>query len=360
MSDLHVFLSNRKGPQRFGVGAATALRGGKLLEKLRTLRGGARRRIAAKLRNAPLDGFAIDAFASMVFNVYLSRRIRQNAFGHWLEGDIMTRKALVPAPPEHASHDATKSTLPKDRSDDCAGSNQAQKLIAGRDDTELGDGFSRAEISYTGPMLGKGLHLPDPGTGARVLEDSVLADSRATPEIIAATASWGVRRAARMPFPRDFEVARADEHSGVRVSFSLPPGSYATSLLREVMKHAIDESSEGADDDDLTEPMRCFLDKESDNTEIRERGKKQNTLPMPPLRPKEIGNDPRFPAPWAVAKKSRRFEQYLKKWLAEGDDGHEFVDPSDRRYPSHVRHVRHMAVVSVIRKLRDDYPKVRF
>ena len=40
------------------------------------------------------------------------------------------------------------------------------------------------------------------------------------------------------------------EPAGLRLSFTLPAGSYATVLLREVMKAAVDEAEEPADDGD--------------------------------------------------------------------------------------------------------------
>ena len=45
----------------------------------------------------------------------------------------------------------------------------------------------------------------------------------------------GSRRPSRLPLPADFCVAEHEE--GVRVRFSLPPGAYATSLLREFMRN---------------------------------------------------------------------------------------------------------------------------
>lgn len=93
------------------------------------------------------------------------------------------------------------------------------------------------EISPTGPMVGYRMTLPK-GEALRI-EEGVFAQVGVTPESFGDTKerAKGERRALRAK-PQDVQLsAGVDDHAGhITVAFTLPAGSYATVLLRELMK----------------------------------------------------------------------------------------------------------------------------
>jgi tRNA pseudouridine13 synthase len=94
------------------------------------------------------------------------------------------------------------------------------------------------EISPTGPLIGYRMTMPE-GEPLRV-EQEVLAGAGLAPEHFRGDAVGrvkGARRPVRVR-PEDVELSGGvDEHGGyVTVAFSLPPGSFATVLLDELMK----------------------------------------------------------------------------------------------------------------------------
>jgi tRNA pseudouridine13 synthase len=88
------------------------------------------------------------------------------------------------------------------------------------------------EISPAGPMFGHKLRVAAGAALAR--EERVLAADGMTLEAFARGGgeAEGTRRAARLPV----EVHVEPEGDGYRVRFQLPKGSYATVVLREIMK----------------------------------------------------------------------------------------------------------------------------
>jgi len=93
----------------------------------------------------------------------------------------------------------------------------------------------RFEISPTGILFGSRASWAGGEPGE--IERAVIAESGATPEGLADAAKAcgfrGERRSFRVPLA-DLEWAL--EGSVLTLSFSLPPGAYATSVLRELMK----------------------------------------------------------------------------------------------------------------------------
>lgn len=94
------------------------------------------------------------------------------------------------------------------------------------------DGF---EISPTAPLFGSRTEWAAGEAGA--IEQAVLAEAGVTAEALTAAAKAcgfrGERRALRVP------LGQADwslEGNALTISFALPPGAYATSVLRELMK----------------------------------------------------------------------------------------------------------------------------
>jgi tRNA pseudouridine13 synthase len=93
----------------------------------------------------------------------------------------------------------------------------------------------RFEISPTGILFGS--RAPWASGEPGEMERAVAAEAGATSETLIRAASEcgfrGERRALRAPIT---DLTWAQDAAGLIVSFSLPPGAYATSLLRELMK----------------------------------------------------------------------------------------------------------------------------
>jgi tRNA pseudouridine13 synthase len=96
----------------------------------------------------------------------------------------------------------------------------------------------RFEISPTGPIVGYRCTMPQ--DEALALEQSMLKENGLTPGHFKQDGrdqAKGTRRPLRVQ-PQDVQVAGGvDEHGPhITIAFSLPAGSYATVLLREIMK----------------------------------------------------------------------------------------------------------------------------
>jgi tRNA pseudouridine13 synthase len=94
----------------------------------------------------------------------------------------------------------------------------------------------KMEISPTGPLFGSRMLLP---RGPELeIEERVLFGAGLTLDCFRTSAEWpyeGARRSLRVPVT---EASVSEEGDTLRLGFSLPSGSYATTLLREVMKTA--------------------------------------------------------------------------------------------------------------------------
>jgi tRNA pseudouridine13 synthase len=103
------------------------------------------------------------------------------------------------------------------------------------------------EISATGPLAGYRMSLP--AGSALEMEQAALAAVDLTPDDFRKSGKHKIKGARRPLRVRPTDVALAggvDEHGGfIMVSFALAAGSYATVLLREVMKHNDSESPFG-------------------------------------------------------------------------------------------------------------------
>lgn len=94
------------------------------------------------------------------------------------------------------------------------------------------------EVSPTGPLIGFRVSLADKAAGE--VESAVLGKHQLTPEMFKVPGHHRVK-GARRPLrvrPEDLQYSSGvDEHGGyVLLAFTLPPGAFATVLLREVMK----------------------------------------------------------------------------------------------------------------------------
>lgn len=178
---------NYYGPQRFGIGGLNPVKGYDLIQK-------------GKGRNDPwLGRFLIGSVQSLLFNDWLALRLQEGLFNQVIQGDVVKK------------HDTGGEFVVEDA--------QAENPRA-----------LRFEISATGALFGK--RYREAQGEARALEDRILANYQLSREQFAARR--GDRRLIRFPLP-EWAVAQAPE--GIWVSFFLPKGAYATSVLREVMKN---------------------------------------------------------------------------------------------------------------------------
>ena len=194
-------LPNYYGPQRFGRDGGTVDLGWQCLA------GKAPRRIRPFLFR-----FALSAVQSLLFNDYLARRMNDGLFRTVLDGDVMTKWPFG------------GMFVAKD-----VGAEQAR--------------FDARETVTAGPMFGKKTFPTEAVAAER--EAVVLADHKLSP------ASFGgfgklVMGTRRQNLVYLDDLASAWEPDGLRLSFTLPAGSYATVLLAEVMKtNLADDAAQG-------------------------------------------------------------------------------------------------------------------
>lgn len=142
----------------------------------------------------------LSAYQSALFNAWLVERMRRGWFETILQGDV------------------AKKT-------DTGGIFEVEDEAA-----ELGR-FREGAITYTGPIYGAKMRWATGKPGA--LEQEVLASREISIETLNRVRLNGSRRTARLSIP-DFTI---EEHPrGLLFTFSMPKGSYATTLMREFMK----------------------------------------------------------------------------------------------------------------------------
>jgi len=178
---------NYFGLQRFGHGGRNVQRARDWLE-----RGG---RIQRNQRSIYLS-----SARSFLFNQLLSARVQQDCWDRLLDGDV----AML-----DGSHSTFPCTLP---------------------DEELERRCAEFDIHPTGPLPGRG----DSGarSEAAALEGSVFDDEINLIEALAAAGVDAARRSLRL---RPMGLKCELEQDILSLEFELPPGAYATSLLRELV-----------------------------------------------------------------------------------------------------------------------------
>lgn len=164
----------------------------------------------------PSLNFFVSAFQSAVFNRVLDQRLAQGTFDTLLEGDL-------------AMKHANRALFAVDR-----------PVL---DDPATPERVRTFEISPTGPLWGKEM-MRATGTTDRA-EIEALAAAGVSPEQVLAFGTRhprlieGARRPLRVPVSFPEVEGGVDEHGAyVRVGFELPRGSFATVVLREIMKPA--------------------------------------------------------------------------------------------------------------------------
>jgi tRNA pseudouridine13 synthase len=188
-------LPNFYGPQRFGKAGETLELG------LRLLLGGKEARGSLRERKF-LRKLALSAVQSALFNSYLSRRLLDRLLDQVLLGDVMAKW------PYGGLFIVTD--LPREQ-----------------------ERFTRRETVHTGPMFGRKM-LPTAGQAAE-REEAILRAAGLTASSFAGFGKLlqGTRRHNLVYLD---DLAGTVEGTDALLTFTLPAGSYATILLREVMK----------------------------------------------------------------------------------------------------------------------------
>jgi tRNA pseudouridine13 synthase len=184
-------LPNFYGPQRFGHEGETATLGMALLRREQT-----------RVRNPFLKKLALSAAQSLLFNDCLNRRLADGLMRTVLPGEVL---AKWPAGGMFVAHDPA---IEQPRLDN-------------------------REVVPAGPMFGRKLFPAERVAAER--EAAVLADAGLTAESFAGFGKLlGGARRHNLVYVDD--LSAKSEQEGLRLTFSLPAGSYATVLLCEVMK----------------------------------------------------------------------------------------------------------------------------
>lgn len=197
-------LPNFYGPQRFGRGGETLRLG------LALLRGES---VAGRRPGPFLRKLALSAAQSALFNHYLARRLTDGLLRRVLAGDVM---AKWPTGGMFVAEDVARE--------------QAR--------------FDVREIVSAGPIFGRKTFAAAGEAAER--EAAALQDAGLT---LAAFRNFGklMQGTRRHNLVYVDDLAAAVEPDGLRLTFTLPAGSYATVLLREVMKNVDAEAGGEAD-----------------------------------------------------------------------------------------------------------------
>jgi tRNA pseudouridine13 synthase len=195
-------LPNFYGPQRFGRDGETAALGMAILKGEH-----------AKVRNPFLRKLALSAAQSLLFNDYLARRLSDGLLRTVLAGDVM---AKWPAGGMFVAEDVAVE--------------QAR--------------FDRRETVTAGPMFGRKT-FPAKGPAAD-REATVLNVAGLSTESFAGFGKlvMGTRRHNLVYID---DLSATWEAEGLRLSFTLPAGSYATVLLHEIMKTEMGDEFDQSD-----------------------------------------------------------------------------------------------------------------
>ena len=183
-----VGVPNYFGHQRFGRDGANLRLAGSLLVEGRRIRDRYRR------------GLALSAARAHVFNCVLAARVDSGRWASALPGDAMML-------------DGRHSVFAIDRADDA---------------TDLR--VAKGEIHPTGPLWGRGKRLV--AGDARAIEDAVVTENASLCRGLERERLVQARRALRTPV-RGLRC-RAGPDKCASIEFSLPPGAYATAVLREL------------------------------------------------------------------------------------------------------------------------------
>jgi tRNA pseudouridine13 synthase len=188
-------LPNFFGPQRFGAAGRNAATGKALLLGERTPEAG------RAARDRFLRRLCLSAYQSELFNRWLAERLADGLFAAALAGDVLKKL-------------------------DTGG------LFTCEDPATDGPRVERFEVTPAGPMFG---HKLRPAAGEALAREARLlaAEGIALGDFARGGGETeGTRRPGRLPV----SIALEPLEDGYRASFELPRGSYATVVMRELMK----------------------------------------------------------------------------------------------------------------------------
>jgi tRNA pseudouridine13 synthase len=196
-------LPNYYGPQRFGLGGETVLQGLALLRGEPPPVSASGRR--PNLRSAFLRRLVLSAAQSALFNHYLGSRLADGLLRTVLAGDVMAKWPF------------------------------GGLFVAADVPTEQAR-FEARETVHAGPMYGRKTFAAAGEAAAR--EAPVLREAGLTP---AAFTGFGklLQGTRRHNLVYLDDLGAAAEPEGVRLTVTLPAGSYATVLLQELMKETV-------------------------------------------------------------------------------------------------------------------------
>lgn len=195
-------LPNFYGPQRFGKDGDSARLGFSLLRKEPPPANAEGRR--PKLHSAFLRKFVLSAAQSALFNSYLARRMADGLFRRVLPGDVMAKWPV--------------------------GGMFVAEYVKREQER-----FDQRETVHAGPIFGRKTFAARAEAAER--EITILREAGLT---AAAFQGFGklVQGTRRHNLIYLDDLGAAFEPEGLRLSFFLPAGSYATILLQEIMKSA--------------------------------------------------------------------------------------------------------------------------
>ena len=185
---MEVGIPNYYGPQRFGSKLDNHIVGKEIILKER------------KEKKHWMRKLMLSAYQSHLYNVWLTNRINGGSFSSLVNGDLLQSTT-------------GQRPFPYDQEKDHA------------------EEFKKQLISFTGPIFGP--KVSTPSEDSLESETKILFEESVTIEDFKNSKLPGARRLAHI-FLTDLEIVELDE--GLKFSFSLNKGSYATSLLREFMK----------------------------------------------------------------------------------------------------------------------------
>jgi tRNA pseudouridine13 synthase len=180
-------LPNFYGEQRFGFNLANIDRAFHLLQRRRPVRG-------------KQDELLVSALQSGLFNQWLAQRMARGEYRTLLPGDVAQKC-------------------------DTGG------LFVVQDLAEAAARFALGAITYTGPMFGSKMMAAADAAGAH--ESALLAAYALTADDFRPLKAPGSRRRAILAMD---DLSVQPDEQGLLFSFSLPPGAYATTVLREFMR----------------------------------------------------------------------------------------------------------------------------
>jgi tRNA pseudouridine13 synthase len=201
-------LPNYYGPQRFGREGETVnlgldlLHGAKRIE--RKAEGETKESERRMVRRSPfLRRLALSAVQSALFNHYLAQRLSDGLLHQVLEGDVMAKWPMG-------------------------------GLFVAKDVAREQARFEARETVPAGPIFGRKMFAADSEAAAREAATLTEADLALADFFGFGKLLQGTRRK-NLVYVDDLSAEK--EAEGIRLSFTLPAGSYATVLLREITKN---------------------------------------------------------------------------------------------------------------------------